>query len=414
VEEDEEYFHPPELKEPFYLPFHGNAPKLKWVKLWSVHIDWDGAVSMFKNLDELELAYHTKDVQPPWHAFSSYITNSPNITRLELKQSGPKFIDPFTVTPGESDEAYIWSRDPLEIPTLKDLVLCEHDPTYAYALVTKLHVPNLNFLSLDYVAEDYSDVVEALAQPFPGVSSQRSVFQTISGLEIDDLGSVRAHAFDAMLEAINGIKHISLTCDDDVFEDDEVTLDTFSVPRRVWEALSSNTKDVWTARNPGKSQTKKNTGTTANGPPSSASTVEDSAVPVVPTLRFPNLVGLRTCGISGESLRLFASRRKDLGVPLRQLSVHRNDDISRRDEEWFNENLEEFTYYSDQEETYEEDDDDDEDDEDEDDDDDDDNGDMGSDVDVDVVEDDGDDSWTTDSSEEDDDDDLDDIIINHF
>lgn len=152
--EDEETFTPAELKEPFYLPFHGNAPNLQHVVLWSVHIDWDGAVSMFQGLQELELGYHTKDVLPSWRAFSSYLQNSPQLLRLELKESGPRLdknvtlLQPpatpatgmasayYTAIPtfGETDEdsdPYEWPRYPLEVPSLRDLILADHEPAYA-------------------------------------------------------------------------------------------------------------------------------------------------------------------------------------------------------------------------------------------------------------------------------------------
>ncbi|KAJ2930888.1 hypothetical protein H1R20_g6203, partial [Candolleomyces eurysporus] len=407
--DDYDVFAPQDLREPFYLPFQGNAPNLQHVNLWSVHIDWDGAVSMFKNLNELELGYHAKDVRPSWRAFSSYLKNSPQLARLELKLSGPSLPDPsslmqppatpatglpsayYTAVPtlGEDNsegDPNEWPRYPLELPSVHDLILSDHDPEYAYALATKLHFPNLRLLSLNYYDGDFTRVVEAYSQPLRGVTSRRSVFQTIEAFDLVNLGFVTEEALGSMLHSLNGLKHITLDVDEDA-----------SVPSNIWTAINESTTAVYRsvrAKKGKEPQHKSPTTPTNPGPATSATdsspttTTTSSSQPTLtiippepqaplpglvasadlagaasggggapvdlstihPQLLLPNLEGMRTREIPTIELRRFLKRRIKIGAPIKQLAMHRDDNVTKDDQRWLSDHLEEFDFYSDSEE----------------------------------------------------------------
>lgn len=412
--EDTEVFQPADLREPFYLPFHGNAPNLRFVKLTSIHIDWDGAVSMFQGLQELDLRFHTLDVLPSWRAFSSYLKNSPQLLRLELHESGPKLPDTvllqppatpatglatayYTAAPSleevdEGGDPYEWPRYPLEVPSVRELMLSNHEAHYALALLTKLHFPNLKMLSLDYEeGGDFTEFVEACSKPLRGVSSRRSLFQTIEALEMKNMGTVRRFAFDNMFDALSGLKHLSLYCYD-MYEEDGL-----ATPDSMWIALSKNAKAVLDALKEKKANQNQSVPQTPIGSASSyllkavsepSSSSSSSFAPANPALSIvppspsaplppvgagtesaptpstaqrdlsslnvplllPNLEGLRTHGISGRRLKRFLLRRLKIGAPLKTLSVHHDDDISQEDERWLEDHLDDFEYFSDSDE----------------------------------------------------------------
>ncbi|KAJ2919206.1 hypothetical protein MD484_g1211, partial [Candolleomyces efflorescens] len=401
--DEHDVFEPSDLKEPFFLPFHGNAPNLQFVNLWSIHIDWDGAMNMFKNLTELELGYHAMEVRPSWRAYSSFIKNSPQLVRLELKGSGPKLSDPFSllqapVTPATGmPSAYYtavptlgedaqegdpneWPRYPLEVPSVHDLIVSDHSPEYAYALATKLHFPNLRLLSVDYPNEDYSRVAEAYSQPLRGVTSRRSAFQTIEALHLVNMGHLRSDVVKSMVHALNGLRHLTLQVEE-----------TFEAPAKVWYELQENAKAVYHSvrakrgKEPQhKSPTFSSAGPSAGegsssiasstqpgpsltivppephisvpGPPASADSTgaaaaaSDALSTITPQLIFPNLEGLRTRYIPTIHIRRFLKRRIKVGAPIRQLQMHERDNVTKDDQRWLSDHLEEFDFYSDSEE----------------------------------------------------------------
>ncbi|TEB39863.1 hypothetical protein FA13DRAFT_1724077 [Coprinellus micaceus] len=409
---DIEIFEPLQYKDPFYLPFHGNAPNLRFVKLMSVHIDWEGAIPMFQGLQELDLRFHTEDVLPSWKAFSSYLKNSPQLIQLGLHESGPKLPDPsalslppmtpaaglptayYTAAPSfeekEPEDPYEWPTYPLEVPSLRELKLSHHEAPYATALLTKLHFPNLRTLSMDYEeGGDFTGVIEACSQPLRGVNSRRSLFQTIEEFKLKNMGTVRSSAISGMFEALSGLKHLSLTCFNVGDEDGGL-----SPPDTMWATLSKNAKtvlDALKAKRTNQNQSVPVTPISASASyPASASpsaTSSSSADPVAPLtivppspsaplpptgagieptatpltaqeeldslsvkLLLPNLEGLRTAGLTGPRLRRFLLRRVKIGVPLKNLSVHHIDELSEADERWMEDHLETFEYYSDSEE----------------------------------------------------------------
>jgi len=148
--DDCDHFRPPHLKQPF-APFRGRAPNLDQLVLWGVHVDWAACDDFLQGLEELELAYHAKDVRPPYDIFARVLHRSPDLHILTLCASGPA---------GDPED---WPTDAIELPSVKHLVLAFVEPSYASALMKRLVFPNLSTLALDFDAVDYSSFLVQLA-----------------------------------------------------------------------------------------------------------------------------------------------------------------------------------------------------------------------------------------------------------
>ncbi|KAF8073848.1 hypothetical protein FPV67DRAFT_1479533 [Lyophyllum atratum] len=287
--EDYEVFRPAELREPFLL-FNGNAPKLRDVALWGVHIDWDRSLSFLSNLRDLELTYHAKDVRPSYATFTQMIASSPDIRTLSLCLSGPQEHD---------DETNDWGSEPIEIPSLMDLVLCYHEARYATALVQKLSTPNVHSLALDFDGEDYSEFVRQLTLPMP--KTTKSVLAGLEHMKISGLPCDN-DAIDLMYQQLGGLKTINLNCSG---EEEE----------QLFKHLMK---------------------------------------PLPNKIYCPNLHTITTTGIDGADMRAFIEARKAAGVPIKRVMMSEEDDIEDKDEKWLRAHVEELDFFepSDSEEEY--------------------------------------------------------------
>jgi hypothetical protein len=305
-DEDEfDIFQPEHLKRPLVL-FHGHAPALKVCTLWGVHIAWD--THFLRDLLELELAYHAKDVRPSWDEFARIIRNSPNLQILNMQLSGP------------ACESQDWPLEPLPIPTLEQLYLAYHPPEYASSLIRSLVLRNLTFLVLEFDDADYSSFVRQIAsQPTP---KSPSMLAGLTHLKISSL-PCDEKSCDIMYEQLTNLKAISLNCaciEDFFFE---------KLMRPI---------------------------------PTEGNAIRNYC---------PNLETITVTGINGELLRGLVVLRKVGSKPIKQIfaSVHDAPIINRVDEQWLKENVERFEYFdpSDSDDDSDEDDEDSDDDHDEDD-----------------------------------------------
>ncbi|GLB38500.1 putative F-box-like [Lyophyllum shimeji] len=278
--EDYETFRPVEFREPF-LPFQGNAPKLRDVALWGVHLDWDRSLSFLTGLRDLELTYHAKDVRPSYATFKQMITSSPEIRTLSLCLSGPQ---------EHNEETNDWGTEPIEILSLKDLVLCYHEAQYAIALVQKLSVPNVHSLALDFDGEDYSEFVRQLTRPMPKV--KKSILAGLEHMKISGLPCDN-QSIDMMFEQLGGLKTINLNCSG---EEEEQLF------RRLMK------------------------------PPANK-------------IYCPNLHTITTTGIDGAEMRAFIEARKAAGVPVKRVMMSDEDEVEEKDERWLREHLEELEFF---------------------------------------------------------------------
>ncbi|KAJ7794139.1 hypothetical protein B0H14DRAFT_2923868 [Mycena olivaceomarginata] len=239
--EEVDTFQPAHLAEAF-IPFGGNAPSITHVAFWGVHIAWEGALPMLAGLKELELAYHTKDVRPTFAAFRAMIDASPELDLLSLCYSGPT-----------------GDMEPVAIPSLHALVLCDLEMDLVLPLVAALELPGLEELTLDLHGEDYTDFADQLAGPARGGTR-------------------------SLLAGLTTLKLAGLHCSDEAFK-----------------------------------------GAGAR--------------------YCPKLESLRIEGISGASVQKLVMARKEAGAPLTQVFIGSLDSVSKKEENWFRANVDQFDFF---------------------------------------------------------------------
>ncbi|KAH0586359.1 hypothetical protein H2248_007600 [Termitomyces sp. 'cryptogamus'] len=287
--EDNETFSPAELKEPFLI-FNGNAPKLRNIALWGVHLDWDRSLTLLSDLHDLEMVYHTEDVRPSYATFTQMIASSPNLHNLGLCLSGPKQHDP---------EDNDWGTDIIEIPSLKELVFCYHKPPYAIALLKKLSVPNVHSLTLDFDEEDYTEFVKQLTLPMP--KTNKSILAGLEEMKISGLPCNKA-SMESMLGQLTGLKSINIKC------------------------LNEHDQEIYSQLFP-------------------TTVTEDGSTSQKQKIYCPNLHTITSTGIPGYDLRLLVEARKAAGVPIRRVMMSDEDDIGEEEIKWFRENVEELDFF---------------------------------------------------------------------
>jgi hypothetical protein len=194
--EDYDHFRPPQLKQPLFVPFRGRAPNLLQVTLWGVHVDWE-ACAFLQGLDDLELAYHAKDVRPPYQVFARILQRSPDLHILTLSASGPA---------GNPED---WPTDVIELPSVKHLVLAFVEPSYASALMKRLVFPGLLTLALDFDSTDYSSFLVQLSRPAP--NQRHSVCHNLVDLKISGMQCTAA-ALATFYAALPNLTSLNLNC----------------------------------------------------------------------------------------------------------------------------------------------------------------------------------------------------------
>jgi hypothetical protein len=268
-----------------FLIFNGIAPNLHTVTLWGVHVDWDRSLPMFTGLRDLELAYHAKNVRPSFSTFSQILAASPELNNLTLCLSGP--------AEGMDNE---WSTVPIEVPSVKDLVLCYHDPAYIIALMRVLCTPNVTSLVLDYDGADYSEFARALTLPMPGKS--KSLLAGLTHLKIGGFPCNRDSA-EALFDQLSGLQSINLNC---LGDEEELFFELLCRP-------------------------------TVRSVPTSLKTY------------CPNLNSIWTTGITGEQMKHLITIRKATSVPIKRVFMSSQDTPHVRDERWIKEHVESLEYF---------------------------------------------------------------------
>jgi len=249
-----------------------------------------------------------KNVRPSFSTFTKLLAASPDLHTLTLCLSGPA---------EHNDKGNEWSTDAVEVPSLKSLVLCYHEPNYIIALMRILCTPNVTNLVLDYDGADYSEFVQALTKPMPGKS--KSLLAGLEQLKIAGLPCNKKSA-EMFFDQLAGLQILNLNCvgEEELF----------------FELL------------------------------------QQLAQSGTPTKTYcPNLHTIWTSGIFGPQMKKLIEMRKAAGMPIRRVFMSRQDAVGECEENWLKDNVETFEFFepSDMEDTdvsemEEEDDDDDDDD----------------------------------------------------
>lgn len=212
--DDYDHFRPPHLKQPLFAPFCGRAPKLLQAALWGVHVDWE-ACAFLQGLEELELAYHAKDVRPSYEIFTRILQRSPDLHILTLCASGPA---------GNPED---WPTDVIELPSVKHLVLAFFEESYVSALMKRLVFPNLSTLALDFDSGDYSSFLPQLARPAP--NQRHSLCQNLIDLKVSGMQCSNS-ALATFYAALPNLTSLNLNC--------------YHLPRHFFEYLYPGRRDA--------------------------------------------------------------------------------------------------------------------------------------------------------------------------
>ncbi|KAK7056759.1 hypothetical protein VNI00_002476 [Paramarasmius palmivorus] len=291
--EQNETFEPPALKHPFVL-FGSNAPKLKRLVLWGVHLDWEASLPFFQHLVDLELTYQADDVRPSFETFGKMLSSSPDLQSISLAQTGPR---------GPQQD---WGSTIVDLSHLKELAIGDYEVEYILALLPCLHIPNVNCLSIDLDGGDFTELAMMLSRPI----GERKT-SILSGIQFFKITSMPCNtkARETMLEQLVNLKTFNLNCSDE--EEEEF----FKLLMKL------NNSD-----------------------------------PASPTVLYcPNLSAIYTTGIDGKDMKAFVEARRRGGVPLTKVGVSEEDEVEERDEKWLKGNVEEFERFepdSDYEEEY--------------------------------------------------------------
>ncbi|KAH9480372.1 hypothetical protein JR316_0006970 [Psilocybe cubensis] len=291
-----------------FLPFHGDAPLLKDIVLWGVHIDWDAP--FLKGLRELELSYHAKDVRPSYQSFANMINNSPELNSLTISLSGPVLPEGVRFDADPEEEEGAWGPTPLTIPSLKDFAIQFLDPRTASALVQHLDMPGLTDLLLNFDEEDYSSFVRTIVKPVKGRTE--SVLSHVENLKISGLPCDVA-SVEVFLSQLTKLKALNLKV---VGVEEEVFFNKLLVPN---------------ARGPSSS--------------SQASAAGSSTAPALPSVFLPQLKSITTNGVSGARLKNLVIARRDRGVPLTSVIISEQDSVSKKQEKWLRANVKEVEFF---------------------------------------------------------------------
>jgi len=317
----------------FYLPFHGDAPALKDLALWGVHIDWDA--QFLRGLRELELSYHAKDVRPSYKAFASMISNSPDLKSLTLSLSGPILPEGVTFDADPEEQEGAWGPTPLAIPSLRDLGYQFHDVKYASALAQHIDAPAVTSMLLNFDQEDYSSFVQALITPVKGRTE--SVLQHLESLKISGL-PCDVSTVEAFLGQLGKLKALNLKI---VGAEESVIFRKLIDPKATLESIISPTT-------PGFASGQAPLTPLVAAPVSEQPTLPSvaPATPVLPTVFCPQLESLTTNEVEGSDIKELIIARRALGAaPLKRVLMSHHDHISKKDEKWIRENVEELDFY---------------------------------------------------------------------
>lgn len=146
--------------QPPMMLFDGIIPNLKNVSLIGVNLTWS-RTPYLRGLRNLELALHAESVRPSYAQWEALLRNSPDLEKLSLHYSGPKF--PSDVTIHSIDESWPPNKDLIELKNLRDINIVDLDPDYLCLIFEHLNMPNVKRLGLDLPEQDFTVFVDLIS-----------------------------------------------------------------------------------------------------------------------------------------------------------------------------------------------------------------------------------------------------------
>ncbi|KAI0814740.1 hypothetical protein BC629DRAFT_1466819 [Irpex lacteus] len=128
---------PYDAAEPFhpYPLCNGGTPKLTWLCLSGVNIEWKRFSPV--ELTTLDLRRIPQGLLPDMDSFRRILTSSPNLRRLSMANAGPQF-----------DANDILPSTPIDLLSLRELLIGDCSVDYAMRCLSQLNAPNIICLTL--------------------------------------------------------------------------------------------------------------------------------------------------------------------------------------------------------------------------------------------------------------------------
>jgi len=301
-------------KTPFVL-FDNHAPKLQYVSLYGVHIDWHNT-TFLKNLHYLELAYLPQDVRPSFNDFFTILRSSPGLRTLDLCMAGPCWPPqdwPTFLPPLPQDDHY---HDPyiptsfnnqsqaldeyMILPKLHELKLAYQTPEDLAAFLNRVSMPTLHTLEINLEDFEFTDFVRnfLIAPPKWQQSSSR----------------------ESRLTNLKEFKLIQLPCTPKAIAElyatlvnlETIELDFNSLDEPFWEVLV----------------------------PMRMSGITTPANQLLPALHT-----MKVRGSSGNTIRQIVEARVSVGLPLKRLCIDYMSDVDKDDDWWLRLKVEGVEYF---------------------------------------------------------------------
>jgi len=305
----------PTHKTPFVL-FDNYAPKLQYVSLYGVHIDWRNT-TFLKNLHYLELAYLARDVRPLFDDFFTILRSSPGLQTLDLCMSGPSGLPhewPAFLPPPPQDDHYHEHHVPASfntqsrpldehmiLPKLHELKLAYQSPEDLAAFFNRVSMPALHTLEIDLEDFEYTDFVRnyLIAPPkWEGGPSRTSRLTNLKEFKIIQLPCTPKAIAELYATLVNL---------------ETIDLDFNSLDEPFWEILI----------------------------PMRVNGVTIPALHLLPALHT-----MKVKGSCGNVLRQIVDARISVGLPLKKLYIDYRTEIDKDDDRWLRETVEGVEYFA--------------------------------------------------------------------
>ncbi|KAF7318828.1 F-box domain-containing protein [Mycena chlorophos] len=151
----------------------GPAPRLTYLGLNGIPIDWTR--SILENLTTFVLCRLPQSYMPDLARFREILSACPRLIKLTLDGAGPRF----------DENADKMALDPIDLPHLRTLLLCDLTRSYALFVLSTFTAQNVNELTLmNLYGEDFSDVCGAMTGMFP-----QTQILTVYSLQFEPHGS---------------------------------------------------------------------------------------------------------------------------------------------------------------------------------------------------------------------------------
>ncbi|TDL25293.1 hypothetical protein BD410DRAFT_744038 [Rickenella mellea] len=190
-------FLPQPMKRHFPL-FGGGTPKLRRITLTGVHVEWTSMA--FRNLTELDLRYHARDVMPTVPEFIRMLSTPQLLQKLAIVGWGTRWCDE------------MWEGNVVVLPHLLDLHLGFFDPLHASHLLTLMKMNSLTSIVLEEMSRNVDKFIMPTTDATPVLSHFIHYAHRFHGVERMHLRMIHCmpEYFAHFLEVFSSLRDLTL------------------------------------------------------------------------------------------------------------------------------------------------------------------------------------------------------------